>query len=132
MSYQIEPHTADVRLKVEAESYPRLIEESFHGLMALLDGKSAGQEKIREVSVEGKNKTILLIDFLNEVLALAQINKEHYVEIAIKTLTDERIEANLKGFPVSRFETDVKAVTYHEAEVKEEDGRWSVSLVLDV
>ena len=132
MAYRVEPHTADVRLKIEAESYSRLIEESFHGLMTLLDGRSGEQEVIREVSVESKNKTTLLVDFLNEVLTLAHINKECYSQIALKTLTDERLDASIKGFGVSRFKTDVKAVTYHEAEVREEGGRWLVSLVLDV
>lgn len=132
MPYLVEPHTADVRLKIEAESYPRLIEESFYGLMSIMDGKSLGGEVFREVSAEGKNKTVLLIDFLNEVLTLAQINKEHYGEISIKMLTDEKIEAGLKGQRVNRFESDVKAVTYHEAQVTEENGKWSVSLVLDV
>lgn len=100
--------------------------------MELLDGKGQGEPTIRQVSVMGKNKTSLLIDFLNEVLTLAHINKEYYPVISIKTLTEEKIEASLRGFQVSKFENDVKAVTYHEAEVINESGKWSVSLVLDV
>ncbi len=39
----------------------------------------------------------------------------------------------LRGFAVSSLDEDIKAVTYHEAEVKEtEDRKWETMIVLDI
>jgi SHS2 domain-containing protein len=42
------------------------------------------------------------------------------------------LDAELEGHPVVRFGEDVKAVTYHEADVQERNGLWSTTLVFDV
>jgi len=49
-------------------------------------------------------------------------------EIAAKQM----IEADLTGFAPAEFDEDVKAVTYHEAEVRHGNGLWSTMLVFDI
>jgi SHS2 domain-containing protein len=36
------------------------------------------------------------------------------------------------GYSPVEFEQDVKAVTYHEADVRYENGMWSTTLVFDI
>ena len=46
-------------------------------------------------------------------------------------LTETELAATIIGTS-ARFEQDVKAVTYHEAEVRCENGVWSTMLVFDI
>ncbi len=132
MPFQIIPHTADVRLSVEADGFAALVSESLAALMMIIEGKGKGVSVTREVELSARDKTSLLVDFLNEVLALSHINREIYEVVRFEKVSETKISARLNGFRVDGFEGDVKAVTYHEAEVVNENGKWSVNLVLDV
>ncbi len=132
MPYSIEPHTADVRLKVSAESFPELFSESVAALMAVVHGRGEGEVARREIELSARDSTSLLVDFLSEVLALCHINREIYDKVTLVKVTETEVKATLSGRKVTSFGGDVKAVTYHEAQVKQENGEWQVNLVLDV
>lgn len=62
--------------------------------------------------------TTLFIDMLNEVLSLDHIHKCIFDDIKKLDIYDERVvEIEIGGYPVAKFKKDVKAVTYHEAEI---------------
>lgn len=132
MPFKIEPHTADVRLLVEADSYEKLLTEAVAGLMQIIGGKNPADGVRRQINIAASDRTSLLVDFLNEVLSLSHTNKEIYTEVELTNVSENTVSANLTGNIVGRFGQDVKAVTYHEAEVTEENGHWQVNLVLDV
>lgn len=135
MPYKILEHTADVRLAVEAESLEQLFADALDGTMKILQGqvKEPRQEVKRKVSVQSGDRTALLVDFLNEVLLQTQTQREIYINIIFKQLTERILEAELNGVSVDGFGEDIKAVTYHEADVKQgKDGRWETVLVFDI
>jgi len=133
--YEILKHTADVRLKVEGETLERLFSDALKGMMKILKTDiPAGRPGVkRQVSVNAPDKTALLVDFLNEILSLSQINKEIYPVIAFDELSETSLKGNLEGVGVDEFDEDIKAVTYHEAEVKMNNGgKWETMLVFDI
>lgn len=137
MPYEILKHTADLRMRVWADTLERLFEDAAEGLMMLIKPSAISNHQQptskREISIEAADKTALLVDFLNEVLSLAQINKEIYTSIRFKNFLEITLEAELDGTPVDEFNEDIKAVTYHEADVKQnEKGEWETMLVFDV
>ncbi len=128
-------HTADLRLKLRGATFEELFEQSLHALMIVLAPRRAakGAEVHREVNVEAGDRTFLLVDFLNQVLWLAQTHRESYWRLHLKELSENRLIGELEGMPVESFEEDVKAVTYHDAEIEwTADGKWQCILVLDV
>ena len=74
---------------------------------------------------------MLLVDFLNEVLAKSQINKRMYKVESLKLIRNE-LTAEISGISVEKFEEDVKAVTYHEVDIKKEGDSYTTKLVLDI
>ena len=81
MSYEILKHTADIRLHVTANSYKYLLSEALAGVCNTLKEHvdKSSPEIVRNAIVESADRTALLVDFLNEALALAHINKEVYI-----------------------------------------------------
>ena len=125
--YEILEHTADVRMLVQGDSLEDLFSEALYGMMEILEPKVDDQKKVieRVIAIEATDTTTLLIDFLNEVLLSTQIHKEAYNKMIFKELSQHSLEAILSGIAVQSFGEDIKAVTYHEAEVKRtEDGTW--------
>lgn len=132
--FEIDSHTADVRLRVRAPSLEELFADSLRGLMGVMKpGKAAPSSPSKEttLTLDAPDLTALLVDFLNEVLLLCHTRSQAFEPESI-TLSTAAITAVLHSRPVDRFEEDVKAVTYHEADVVQSDGSWSTTLVLDV
>jgi len=137
MTFKILEHTADIRLLVKGKSPEELFREALRGMMSIASASAIKNQKIkaekREISVRANDRTALLVDFLSEVLVLSQINKEIYTEAYFNEFSEKELCAELDGFKVKNFGEDIKAVTYHEAEVKQnEKGEWETILIFDV
>jgi SHS2 domain-containing protein len=131
--YEIIQHTADVRMRVAATSLAELFAESARGLMAVIRPERAGGETTNlRVDITAPDVTTLLVDFLNEILTRTHIAYEAYDDLAIEQIDETHVAATLRGRRAEAFDEDVKAVTYHEADVRHEDGTWSTSLVFDI
>lgn len=130
-------HTADVRLKVRGDTLPELFEASLAGMNRLLmpDFNVEDREATvkQQVHVESGDVTSLLIDFLSEVLTLSYMYKSIYFKLSIDHIAEHELTAVVKGTGVEGFEEDIKAVTYHEADVsKNEGGEWETIIIFDV
>lgn len=135
MTYKILEHTADVRMIVQADSLEKLFSEAVYGMMKIIEPKVDNKKEVieRTISLEALDTTALLIDFLNEVLLATHIHKEVYNEVIFKSLSERSLEAKLSGFIAKSLGEDIKAVTYHEAEVKKKkDGIWETMLIFDI
>ncbi|MEK9183710.1 MAG: archease [Patescibacteria group bacterium] len=135
MPYKILEHTADVRVLVQSNSIEELFSDSLKAMVKILKPNIAVNKKEakRTVAVESPDQTALLIDFLNEVLLAAYTHKEAYDKVIFKKFAANSLEAVLHGSVAESFREDIKAVTYHEAEIKkDESGNWRTYLVFDV
>ena len=131
--YELLPHTADVRLLVRAPSREELFADALRGVMAVAEPQGATDERERvDVEVDAPDTTTLLVDFLNEALTRSHIRRETYSNVVFRRLTDVSLSAAIEARRVTAFGEDVKAVTLHDAEVRNDEGEWSVVLVLDI
>ncbi|MGM0545447.1 MAG: archease [Bacteroidota bacterium] len=131
------PHTADVALLITSETLPGLFRLGLQSLNNLLKPDYApkmNEAKVTEViELKSPDRTTLLIDFLSEVLTLSQIHKAIFSDFDINRMTDCELSATLSGKKVDLFDEDVKAVTYHEANMSlNEDGDWQTKIIFDI
>lgn len=137
-TYQLLSHIADIRLKVEADSLPELFVAAIEGMMNIIKISNSKFliSKIktkRIIETKSADKTALLIDFLNEVLYQTQKNKEIYNEVEFLEFSEMALKAEIYGQKVEEFDEDIKAVTYHEAEiVKNEKRNFETIIVFDI
>ena len=135
-SYEFFAHTADVRLLVKADTLKELFKVSLEGMSELLRKSFCVQTKEFEleknIKIKSCDSTILLIDFLSEVLTQSQINRAIYCKIDFKILENKSLECTIYGKRVDKFDEDIKAVTYHEAEIKKEDGVLQTNIIFDI
>lgn len=134
MKYKILSHTADLRLEVYGKTMEELFTNAAEALARVLVPEV--KEKIstglkEKLEIESININILLVDFLNEILAKSQIEKAVFFLEKIK-ITGNKLTAELTGIRVDKFEEDVKAVTYHEVNIKKEDEIFRTKLIMDI
>ncbi|HEX2978281.1 MAG TPA: archease [Candidatus Babeliales bacterium] len=143
--FQVESHTADLKIRVFGSTYEELFKNALIGMFQSI-GPSApncSQKNnllvcndlpiSRELNVYGENLEDVLINFLSEALYLSDVHNEAYLDAVVYELSAQALKASLKGVPVSGFEIEIKAVTYHECHItKMADGRWTTELVFDI
>ena len=132
--YEILQHTADVRLRVTASSLEELFADALRGLMAVMGARPVGAHSVRPETIEldSVDLTALLVDFLNEALVRAVVSRRAFTGASFASLGETHLSATLTSVPAASFDEEVKAVTYHEAEVKRSGEGWTTMLVLDI
>ncbi len=136
-SHTIISHTADVGLKIEADSPEKLFIIALKGMNKILcrdyEKKINKHALLWQVSIPAYDMTSLLISFLSEVLTLSHIHKAIFHTVEFLEFGENYLNVRLFGAKVKNFTKDVKAVTYHEAEVKKnKKGKWETILIFDI
>ena len=135
--YELIQHTADIRIRVVASSVEELFRDALRGLMHYIAGElpDSGMQSSdarTDIQIDAPDQTALLVDFLNEALLRSHLDHMVFSDARFASLTQTALTASLIRTDAEMAE-DVKAVTYHEADVRQQDdGRWTTTIVLDI
>ena len=130
-------HTADVGLAGRADSLGELFEALAEGLGGVICSREQVQAlQRRAVSAHSEDVEALGVDFLCEVLRVIQV--EHFVvaSVAVGRISDNSVTAELLGEPYDpgrhELKTEVKAITYHQLEIRRDVGTWRGRVIIDI
>ncbi len=138
-------HTADVKFR----AWGRSLEEAFENaalamLGAMIDPSTVRADETWPVDIESESLEDLLYEWLSEILYLFEVELAVFskFEVALEEAEDGwRLSGRIGGERVDPerhfFETEVKAVTLHQFEIKKDAGEggdeiWTAQVVLDV
>jgi SHS2 domain-containing protein len=135
-TYQFEPHTSEVQLRIEGTSLAELFEEAGYALAEVMLGEEQpetppGAEQ-ELVTLEAADTEALLVDWLNELISRADARKQVYTGFVVDELSERALRARIRGFTPSVLKTAVKAATFHGLEIHEHEDRFTATVVLDV
>jgi len=135
--YRLLPHTADTRLQITADSLEELFKGALEGLSEIVKHdvtkRSSDSSIVTQVDISSNDRTALLVDFLNNLLTKDVIEKVVFFDIVELDLKITKVVARVRGITADSFDEDIKAVTYHGAQIQQnKDGSYKVELVLDV
>ena len=129
-------HTADTGLLIRGESLEELIVEATKGLTLLLAAEYQVRPTMRrEIEVSAPDRAVLLVDFLSEILYLAQGDGLLAVKVWVHELSETVIKAELglvSLADIGGLKQEIKAVTYHGLEIKETGAGLEATIVFDV
>ena len=130
--FQEHEHTADWELQVWAPDLPGLLEQAARGMYALTGVVlAAGPRQGRSIRLEADDREILLVSFLEGLLFLGEIEGLGFDEFVIE-VDGRRLQAELVGAAIQSQAKEIKAVTYHNLEVRETGRGLEANLVFDV
>ncbi|VVB82468.1 Protein archease [uncultured archaeon] len=128
-------HTADVKFQAFGKSIEEVFENSSLALKETICGKLEVEgEKEKTIKIRGDDLESLLYTFLEEIIYLLDAEDFILKEIKSIEINDLKLKAILVGDNASNYglNSKVKAVTYNEMFIKEENGKWISQVVLDV
>jgi len=135
--FEVIEHTADVGLMVYGQDLTSLFEnagEAFFYLMTDLRKVRLRTERRIEIAKESLER--LMVDWLTELLYFYDVENLLFKRFIVESVGEEGLKARVKGEAyqegVHVIKTGVKAVTYHQIEVRKEDGDWRARIILDL
>lgn len=135
--YHTFDHTADLGLIVTGKSKGVLYENAAVAVFDIItDLARVEARETRRILVEGDGLEDLLINYLREILYL--YNGEHWLlkEIRVVRVDDHALEAEARGEPLDgrkhEIRKEIKAVTYHQAQVRKMKTGWEARVIFDV
>lgn len=127
-------HTAELELRLEADSERALLAEALEALGELLAEhahSTEGPAEAHEIHASAPDRPALLAEWLSELVFLVETQGLLPQRVERLELRGEQLEASVSGRRCSPPHL-VKAVTYHRLEMTERDGVWEGTVILDV
>jgi SHS2 domain-containing protein len=124
MPYEELQHTADWCLRVWANDLPSLFVEAARGMNALSGAIPALS------AVEG-----LLVAFLSELVYAAEQERLTFTSFHVETFEREdgwELKVEMDGAPLASINKTIKAVTYHNLQIRQTARGVEVEIVFDV
>ena len=132
--FEIVEHTADWSIRAWGRDLPHLLRSAAYGMSSLLveDLESIPLEVERTVAVEGFDRESVLVEWLGELAYLAEQEALVFRQYDLQTATPEEVRATVRGGKTPELLKHIKAVTYHNLDVKETSRGLEATIVFDV
>jgi len=137
MPHQVLEHTADLRVRIFADNLAALFSEAAAAMYhQIVRTKYIDESQKTILRVSGYDLTDLMINWLRELLYFWTGRSLIVTGTRIRSLNDTMIKADIfyVRFDPGRdiVHNDIKAVTFHGAEVKKGDKGFEITVIFDV
>jgi SHS2 domain-containing protein len=130
-------HTADIGIIVYGEDLKSLFENAGEALFHLItDQKKVRLRTERKIEIGGESLERLMVDWLSGLLYLHDVENLLFKRFKVESVGEDGLKAKAKGEffqeGVHVIKTGVKAVTYHQLEVRQEKKVWRARIIFDL
>ena len=135
--FEILDHTADIGIVVYGEDLKSLFANAGQAFFHLItDLKKVRLRTERKIEIGKESLERLMVDWLTELLYFHDVENLLFKRFIVESVGEEGLKAKVKGEPfeegVHVIKTGVKAVTYHQIEVRQEKEGWKAQIILDL
>ena len=138
-SFRVFDHTADVGLRIEADSLQQLFVEAACGVFSLVveNPEAIVPRRVLTIELESENLEGLFVDWLRELIFRFETEHLLLCQFQVQLFDgNRRLRAECRGEPAdwSRHlpDNELKAVTYHGLRVEQTLNGWEAEVILDI
>jgi SHS2 domain-containing protein len=129
-------HTADWALRVWAPDLAGLFAEAAGGMYALSGARPAeGPVTRRTFETSAPDPESLLVAFLSELVYAAELEKLAFTRLQVEVFESSQewaLKAEMEGTALLSVNKTIKAVTYHNLQIRKSTQGYEVEIVFDV
>ncbi len=139
-SFEYLPHPADVRFTAHGTTLEETFEQAAYAMFGvIIQNDTLEPEMSVDIELESEGLENLLYDYLSELLYLFEVEEIVFGRFRVDSIEKTGSTYILKGrafgesIDIERhnFETEVKAVTYHQLKVEKEDEGYRAHVIVD-
>lgn len=124
-------HGGEVEVELAAENEIGIFAAGLDAFAELVAGNEDGEPMELQIELQDRDRTLLLVDWLNELLFLAEVEQFVPRRITSIELGDERLQATVAGYRGTPRPL-VKGVALNGLRFEQEGGVWHGRVVFDV
>ena len=132
--FEIVEHTADWSIRARGVDLAHLLVSAAYGMSSLLvdDLDELPLSEERAVRIDAFDRESVLVEWLGELAYLAERDGVVFRQFVLLEATPTIVRATVRGARAPRLQKHIKAVTYHNLEVKQSDDGLEAEIVFDV
>lgn len=140
-AYEYLPHPADVRFRASGNTLEEAFEQAALAMFNVIIPDISTIKPERSVDIELKSEGLdnLLYEYLSELLYRFEVEEIIFGEFHVDSIIRNNTVYLLKGRAIGEdidmdrhvFDTEVKAVTYHQLSVKQEGEGFITHVIVD-
>ncbi len=136
-NYTIFNHTADMGIMVTGVDLKDLFEKAGRSITEIMVRTTGVNEtEPLHISLNGEDLSDLMVRWLGEILYLFDAEQKIVLGISITEVSQNHLTATLNVAPFQpdhhEIINDIKAVTYHQIEVKQTGEGWTARVIFDL
>lgn len=129
--YRFLEHTADILFEAYGQTYEEALQNSAHAMFSVFG--TAGESEHATFSVSAHNIEELTVQALADMLAYMDTHEIVFSRLQVTAFDAKKKHIEFIALGEKKQPRDsVKAVTYHELEVKKDKKGWTIRILLDV
>ena len=135
--YRLIDHTADLGIEVYGKDLKELFQNAAEAFSEIVwDTSQVLESRQIDISVEGDGLEQLMVMWLGELLYIHETEGFLFKRFEIHEMGDSRIRAT--GYGENFYEerhlirTEIKAVTYHQIQVRQQEDIWISRVIFDL
>jgi SHS2 domain-containing protein len=135
--YRFLEHTADAGLSATGASLAEVFASAADGLAALLcEPETVNPCSSIDVEASAGDVESLLVQWLSEVNYRFEVDRFAFRSFDVHDVSETHVKGIGRGERIDperhRIGAQVKAITYHQLEVKRDGDRWSARVIVDI
>lgn len=135
--YEQIPHTSDIGIRAYGKDLRELFSNAAFGMFDIIADLEGLKTSVNvDISLEAASYEELLVSWLDELLYNFYTKGIIFSLFDIIDLGEMRLKAHAYGRHVgenkNRLKKEIKAVTFHNLHIKEQDEAFSVEIIFDV
>jgi len=135
--FELLDHTADVKVRVLAPSLPDLVRRATEGLYAVIGRLAPGAEPRPEAyDLRDADAGCLLRDYLAELVVLFETQRRMLTDVQVDAFGEGRLAvrgtSRLLDEARSHLQREVKAITYHELQIRSRADGYEAVFIVDI
>jgi SHS2 domain-containing protein len=133
--YEILEHTADVGVRAHGQDLEECFRQAATALVDIIGITRPGAGRRFPIELASDDPGALLVDWLSEILYLHDVHDAVVTGIEVDAVSGNDLRGSLTLVPRGDAEIEgvqVKAVTYHQLDVRRSDGDWVAEVYFDI
>jgi len=135
--FEVTDHTADIGIIAHGQDLAELMANVACGMLSLIvDPLTVKSTLTAKIELEEQDSVTLLVVWLNTLLYELDVNHLLCCEFDIVVSGQTKLSAVCRGEKLDtakhRLKREVKAATYHNLSISEENGIYSASIIFDI
>lgn len=133
-SHELMEHRSEIALRIRASRFPDLLAEAGRALARIQLGGADRMPggPVREIRIAARDDATLLVDWLNELIFLAETERWVGLEFEVRSVDQNGVVATVSGVTLEQAPSRVKAATLHGLRLFQVPHGLEAEVVLDV